>query len=136
MSEAISYSESNTKKQHFLWGSSYSSISCSNAPPPSSANAKSSAPEPKSSHQSLTAATKEGVPTKVKTIPLASDTEEELLKLLQQAPSSVPVLRFEWVYFIDSQGVVERDRLVFDEVRRKRHIPIFMVTSGGYQVIL
>lgn len=34
---------------------------------------------------------------------------------------------------ISAEGVVERDRLVFDEVRRKRHIPIFMVTSGGYQ---
>ena len=31
------------------------------------------------------------------------------------------------------QGVAERDRLVFSEVR-KRGIPIFMVTSGGYQV--
>ena len=32
-----------------------------------------------------------------------------------------------------TQGVAERDRLVFSEVR-KRGIPIFMVTSGGYQV--
>ena len=32
-----------------------------------------------------------------------------------------------------AQGVAERDRLVFSEVR-KRGIPIFMVTSGGYQV--
>lgn len=31
------------------------------------------------------------------------------------------------------QGVAERDRLVFSEVRA-RGIPIFMVTSGGYQV--
>ena len=77
------------------------------APPPSSADVKLSAQEPKSSHQSLTAAKKEGAPTKVKTIPLASDTEEELLKLLQQAPSSVPVLRFEWVYFINSRGQPE-----------------------------
>ena len=28
---------------------------------------------------------------------------------------------------------MERDRIVFDEVR-KRGIPIVMVTSGGYQV--
>ena len=74
------------------------------APPPSSTDVKLSAQEPKSSHQSQTAAMKEGAPAKVKTVPLASDTEEELLKLLQQAPSSVPVLRFEWVYFIDSGG--------------------------------
>ena len=60
--------------------------------------------EPKSSHQSSTAAKEEGAPIKMKTVPLPSDTEEELLKLLQQAPSSVPVLRFEWVYFIDSGG--------------------------------
>ena len=68
------------------------------APPPSSTEA---AQEP---NQFPSAAKKEGAPTKVKTIPLASDTEEELLRLLQQAPSSVPVLRFEWVYFIDSGG--------------------------------
>ena len=29
---------------------------------------------------------------------------------------------------------MERDRLVFTEVRKKRGKPIFMVTSGGYQV--
>ena len=74
------------------------------ATPPSSTDATLSAEEPKSSHQSSSAATKEGAPTKVKTIPLTSHTEEELLKLLQQAPSSVPVLRFEWIYFIDSGG--------------------------------
>ena len=75
------------------------------APPPSSTDAKLSAQEPKPSQQSPpTAAKKEGAPTKVKTIPLTSSTETELLKLLEQAPSSVPVLRFEWVYFIDSGG--------------------------------
>ena len=30
------------------------------------------------------------------------------------------------------QGIIERDRIVFDKVR-KRCIPILMVTSGGYQ---
>ena len=30
---------------------------------------------------------------------------------------------------------MERDRLVFTEVRKIRGKPIFMVTSGGYQVI-
>ena len=74
------------------------------APPPSSIDTKLTAEEVKSNQQSPTAAKKEGAPTKVKTVPLASGTEEELLKLLEQAPSSVPVLRFEWVYFIDSGG--------------------------------
>ena len=32
------------------------------------------------------------------------------------------------------QGVVRRDEIVFQEVREKRGIPIFMLTSGGYQV--
>ena len=32
------------------------------------------------------------------------------------------------------QGVVQRDEIVFREVREKRGIPIFMLTSGGYQV--
>ena len=31
------------------------------------------------------------------------------------------------------QGVIKRDQMVFEEVRR-RGIPILMVTSGGYQV--
>ena len=35
--------------------------------------------------------------------------------------------------FIDIfQGVIERDEIVFESVR-KRNIPIVMVTSGGYQ---
>lgn len=33
---------------------------------------------------------------------------------------------------ISAQGIIERDRLVFSHVR-SRNIPIFMVTSGGYQ---
>ena len=33
-----------------------------------------------------------------------------------------------------TQGVMERDRLVFTEVRKNRGKPIFMLTSGGYQV--
>lgn len=32
-----------------------------------------------------------------------------------------------------TQGVMNRDQIVFSEVR-KRNIPIFMITSGGYQV--
>jgi histone deacetylase 11 len=34
---------------------------------------------------------------------------------------------------ITPEGVIERDRLVFTEVRKKRGKPIFMLTSGGYQ---
>ena len=34
------------------------------------------------------------------------------------------------------QGVIERDRLVFTEVRKNRRKPIFMLTSGGYQVYI
>lgn len=30
------------------------------------------------------------------------------------------------------QGIIERDKIVFEKVRR-RNIPILMVTSGGYQ---
>jgi histone deacetylase 11 len=37
---------------------------------------------------------------------------------------------------ITPEGVIERDRLVFTEVRKKRGKPIFMLTSGGYQVHL
>ena len=74
------------------------------SPPPSSADNKSSAKQPKPSEESPIVPEKEAIPTKVKTIPLASNTEEELLKLLEQAPASAPVLRFEWVYFIDSGG--------------------------------
>ena len=33
------------------------------------------------------------------------------------------------------KGIIQRDELVFQLVRRK-NIPIFMVTSGGYQVLL
>ena len=74
------------------------------SPPPSSTDDKSSAKQPKLSEESPIVPEKEATPTKVKTIPLASNTEEELLKLLEQAPTSAPVLRFEWVYFIDSGG--------------------------------
>ena len=74
------------------------------SPPPSSADDKSSAKQSKPSAESPIVPEKAAIPTKVKTIPLASNTEEELLKLLEQAPASAPVLRFEWVYFIDSGG--------------------------------
>lgn len=42
--------------------------------------------------------------------------------------------RLEDAHHHTTQGVMERDRLVFTEVRKKRKKPIFMLTSGGYQV--
>ena len=32
------------------------------------------------------------------------------------------------------QGIIERDQIVFEEAN-KRGIPLFMLTSGGYQVV-
>jgi len=32
-----------------------------------------------------------------------------------------------------TKGIIERDQIVFQEARQ-RGIPIFMLTSGGYQV--
>ena len=32
------------------------------------------------------------------------------------------------------QGIIERDQIVFEEAR-KRGITVFMLTSGGYQVL-
>lgn len=37
-----------------------------------------------------------------------------------------------WIIFF-FKGIIERDQIVFQEARQ-RGIPIFMLTSGGYQV--
>jgi histone deacetylase 11 len=43
---------------------------------------------------------------------------------------------FESILFVENlssfQGIIERDRIVFEHVRH-RNTPILMVTSGGYQ---
>lgn len=42
------------------------------------------------------------------------------------------VLNTNLKYF-SPKGIIERDQIVFQEARQ-RGIPIFMLTSGGYQV--
>ena len=71
--------------------------------PTSSMNAISFSEEHKSGQQPSTAS-KEAIPTKVKTFPLVSSIEEKLLELMEQAPNSEPVGTFRWVYFVDSGG--------------------------------
>ena len=60
---------------------------------------------------------------------ITPDVREDLFDILHNSVQLLSTL------FHMLQGVKERDRLVFSEVR-SREIPIVMVTSGGYQVFI